>query len=234
MKHHERLSNEDILHKKNLINLIHDGRFKVAIFGSARIQPTDPLYGEIRDFAEKLALKGHDIITGGGPGAMEAASLGHHLACQKDNPSQAIGINIELPFEQHPNKYLDITESTATFGVRLDTFVLLSHVYVITPGGIGTLLELFYTWQLMQVGHICRAPIIMWWAEFSLLKTYIHQLVEEGFINPTEAELAIQVDTPDQALDLIDMAYSAHEQMWENACVNINQYLAGARELGLI
>lgn len=90
-------------------------------------------------------------MTGGGPGAMEASSLGHHLACERCDDSSAIGINIELPFEQKPNRYLDVTETVSTFSARLDTFVLLSDVFVITPGGIGTLLELFYTWQLMQV-----------------------------------------------------------------------------------
>lgn len=82
---------------------------------------------------------------------MEAASIGHSLAEKSCLNGQSIGINIELPFEQQPNKYLDFTETKSTFSARLDTFMLLSHVFIITPGGIGTLLELFYTWQLMQV-----------------------------------------------------------------------------------
>ena len=93
---------------------------------------------------------------------MEAASRGHHMACEGCNIPNTIGINIELPFEQEPNRYLDVEQTVSTFSARLDTFMVLSHVFVITPGGIGTLLELFYTWQLMQVGHICRAPIILW------------------------------------------------------------------------
>ena len=166
---------------------------------------------------------------------MEAASMGHHIACEgENNISQAIGINIELPFEQKPNGYLDITESTSTFWARLDTFMLLSHVFVVGPGGIGTLLELFYTWQLMQVGHICRAPIILWWEDYREFKSYIqHALVDKWFVNAIEAELAIQVDTAEQALSLIDEAHKAHELLGENACVNIHQYLAGARRLGL-
>lgn len=94
---------------------------------------------------------------------MEAASKGHNTACNECKDStNTIGINIELPFEQAPNRYLDIEETVSTFSARLDTFMVLSDIFVITPGGIGTLLELFYTWQLMQVGHICRAPIILW------------------------------------------------------------------------
>jgi len=162
MSHHKKLSKEDIIHRKNLQSIINDGRFRVAIFGSARIHPEDHIYQEISAFTKELAMNGYDIVTGGGPGAMEAASAGHHLAMEKRETARAIGINIELPFEQKPNMYLDVTESTTTFSARLDTFVLLSHIFVITPGGIGTLLELFYTWQLMQVGHICRSPIILW------------------------------------------------------------------------
>jgi len=94
---------------------------------------------------------------------MEAASKGHNTACNEyKNPTNTIGINIQLPFEQVPNRYLDVEETVSTFSARLDTFMVLSDIFVITPGGIGTLLELFYTWQLMQVGHICRAPIILW------------------------------------------------------------------------
>jgi len=97
---------------------------------------------------------------------MEAASRGHYLACEVCGDPSAIGINIELPFEQKPNRYLDVEETVSTFSARLDTFMVLSHMFVIAPGGIGTLLELFYTWQLMQVGHICHAPIILWGEEY--------------------------------------------------------------------
>ena len=235
MSHTKKLENHDLANKKNLANIIHDGRFKVAIFGSARIKPGEKTYEEISDFAKKLATKGYDIVTGGGPGAMEAASRGHHEACQDKHESQAIGINIELPFEQKPNQYIDITESTSTFSARLDTFMLLSHIFVVAPGGIGTLLELFYTWQLMEVWHICRAPIILWGDDYKELQSYIqHALVEKWFVKSDEAELAIQVNDPEQVLALIDEAHKAHELLGENACVNIHQYMAGARRLGLI
>ncbi len=235
MAHTQKLEEKDLRNKKNLAHIIHDGRFKVAIFGSARIWPESSAYGEISDFSKNLAMKNYDIVTGGGPGAMEAASKWHHLACEKHGTSQAIGVNIELPFEQEPNAYLDITETNSTFWARLDTFMLLSHVFVVTPGGIGTLLELFYTWQLMQVGHICHAPIILVGSDYKVLQNYIQSsLVEKWFVKPREAELVIQVDTYGEALSLIDEAYKAHEQLGEKACVNIHQYLAGARNLGLI
>ncbi|MCB9807378.1 LOG family protein [Candidatus Peribacteria bacterium] len=84
-------------------------------------------------------------------------------------------MNIELPFEQKPNKYLDFTETKTTFSARLDTFMLLSHAFIITPGGIGTLLELFYTWQLMQVGHVCKTPIILWGSGYKNLKKFLRE-----------------------------------------------------------
>lgn len=151
MKHIKKLCNEDLINKKNLLHIANDGRFRVALFGSARITPSDTVYQEIADLATALAKNNFDIVTGGGPGAMEAAAFGHQRATLGQESSKSIGINIELPFEQIPNKYLDFTETTSTFSARLDTFMLLSHVFIVTQGGIGTLLELFYTWQLMQV-----------------------------------------------------------------------------------
>jgi len=229
------LSTVDIINRKNLKNIIQDGRFRVAIFGSARINPEDELYISISELARNLAIKWYDIVTGGGPGTMEAASRGHHLACEGCNDPSAIGINIELPFEQKPNRYLDVEETVSTFSARLDTFVLLSDVFIITPGGIWTLLELFYTWQLMQVWHICRAPIILWWEEYKWLKDFINaSVLKKWFATQDEAELAIQVNTMDEVLTLIHTAQKSYEILGKNACVNITQYLAGARNLGLI
>jgi predicted Rossmann-fold nucleotide-binding protein len=122
-----------------------------------------------------------------------------------------------------------------TFSARLDTFMVLSDIFVITPGGIWTLLELFYTWQLMQVGHICRAPIILWWEEFKWLKEFMNSSVlEKWFVTKDESDLAIQVNTMDEVLALIDTAHEADEKLWDKACINIRQYLAGAKSLGLI
>lgn len=115
MKHKKTLCNEDLINKKNLLEIVHDGRFRVAIFGSARIKPEDRLYQDIVQLSKHLAQSNYDIITGGGPGSMEAASLGHSMASKLCLEGESIGINIELPFEQKPNKYLDFTETTSTF-----------------------------------------------------------------------------------------------------------------------
>lgn len=231
------LSSEDILNHKNLKNIISDNKFRIAIFGSARIKQEDEQYQSIIELAKQLAIKGYDIVTGGGPGAMEAASLGHQIACDNCDHtlSSTIGINIELPFEQKPNQYLDITETVSTFSARLDTFMVLSNIFVITSGGIWTLLELFYTWQLMQVGHICRAPIILWWEEYKGLKDFINDSVlKSGFINQNEADLAIQVDTLEEVLTLINKASDTYKKSENKACINITQYLAGAKNLWLV
>jgi len=235
MKNKKKLRDKDIINKKNLIEIINDDRFRVAIFWSARIKPEDTTYQEIMQLAENLAKSNYDIVTGGWPGAMEAASIGHSLASESCTKWQAIGINIELPFEQEPNKYLDFTETKSTFSARLDTFMLLSHTFIITPGGIGTLLELFYTWQLMQVGHVCKTPIILWGSGYKNLKKFLRdEILANWYMSEQDYELTIQVESMDQVLQLVNMAHKNHEKAWKNACVNIRQYMAGARQLGLI
>ncbi|RZA12087.1 MAG: LOG family protein, partial [Proteobacteria bacterium] len=102
--------------------------------------------------------KGVDIVTGGGPGLMEAANLG---AKEGSNNSRSFGLHIELPFETDTNLHLDVKYHHRRFSSRLDEFMRISHAVVVTPGGIGTLLELFYTWQLMQVNHIPQRPLIL-------------------------------------------------------------------------
>lgn len=235
MTHTKKLCNEDLQNKKNLLSIINDGRFRVAIFGSARIKPEDILYQNIVGLSHNLARSNYDIVTWGWPGAMEAASLGHSMASKSALEWQAIGINIELPFEQKPNKYLDVTGTTNTFSSRLDTFMLLSHVFVITSWGIGTLLELFYTWQLMQIGHVCKTPIILWGEEFKHLKKFLRdEVLSKWFISKEDYELTIQVESHESVLQLVNMAHQHYEQAGKNACININQYISWARNLGLI
>lgn len=184
--------------------------------------------------AEKLAKSNYDIVTGGGPGVMEAASKGHSRASKTCLKGQSIGINIELPHEQAPNQYLDFTQTANTFSARLDTFMLLSDVFVVAGGGIGTLLELFYTWQLMQVGSVCRSPIILWGKGYGTLKDFLRkEALEKGFMSESDYDLTLQVQTMDQVLQLVNMAHQNYEHAGKDACVNINRYISGARQLGL-
>lgn len=235
MKNKKKLCKEDLGDKKKLLEIIEDSRFRTAIFWSARITPEDTVYQEIVELTKNLSMSNYDIVTGGGPGAMEAASQWHALAEKSCLKWQSIGINIELPFEQKPNKYLDFTETKSTFSARLDTFMILSHVFVITPGGIGTLLELFYTWQLMQVGHVCKTPIILWGNGYKHLKKFLRdEVLANGYMTEQDYEMTIQVESLEQVLQLVNMAHRHHEQAWDNACVNIKQYIAWVKQLGLI
>ena len=132
--------------------------YRVSIFGSARIRPDSKYYTQVYELAKELAKRGADIVTGGGPGLMEAANLG---AKEGGTDTRSFGLAIELPFETDANSHLDVKYHHRRFSSRLDEFMRISHAIVVTPGGIGTLLELFYAWQLIQVGHISERPILL-------------------------------------------------------------------------
>ena len=147
--------------------------YRVSIFGSARIKPDTKEYKGVYTLAKELAENGADIVTGGGPGLMEAANAG--VKKGSSSKSKSFGIRIDLPFEATPNEHLDIKFYHKRFSSRLDEFMRISHAVVVTPGGIGTLLELLYTWQLIQVNHISSRPIIlvgdMWNGFFDWIKS---------------------------------------------------------------
>jgi uncharacterized protein (TIGR00730 family) len=132
--------------------------YRVSIFGSARIKEQTTHYQDVYELAFQLALRGADIVTGGGPGLMDAANKG---AKEGGKHSRSIGLPIALPFEADTNAHLDVKREHRRFSSRLDEFMRISHAVVVTPGGIGTLLELFYTWQLLQVEHISPRPVIL-------------------------------------------------------------------------
>jgi uncharacterized protein (TIGR00730 family) len=132
--------------------------YRVCIFGSARISANSEFYKLVQSLAYELASRSVDIVTGGGPGLMEAANKG---AKEGSNKSRSIGLPIDLPFETDANSHLDVKHQHRRFSSRLDEFMRISHAVIVTPGGIGTVLEFFYTWQLMQVGHIKQRPLIL-------------------------------------------------------------------------
>ena len=141
-----------------LVTEIGSDYFRVSIFGSARIKPETHEYKQVYELAKKLVKNKVDIVTGGGPGLMEAANLG---AKDIKSKSKSFGLHIDLPFETSPNEHLDITYHHKRFSSRLDEFMRISHAVIVTPGGIGTVLELLYTWQLIQVNHISKRPVIL-------------------------------------------------------------------------
>ena len=201
-----------ILHQRammieNQLADLDDNRFyRVCIFGSARIKPDMPEYQEVFDLARMLASENIDILTGGGPGLMEAANKGAKLGQEeKESKSKSFGLSIQLDFEPVPNKHLDIKRHHYKFSSRLDDFMRLSHSIIATPGGIGTILEVFFAWQLIQVRHMSPRPIVL------LDKSYWTGIVEwmkevplaRGLMGAKDFDNLTIVDTPVEAYEQI-------------------------------
>lgn len=184
-------------------------RFRVTIFGSARPAADDWVYGEVKRLAAALAALDCDIVTGGGPGLMQAANEG---AREAEIGGANIGIRVELPFEQTVNPFVTQAFEHQTFFTRLHHFVLVSDAFVVVPGGIGTALETMMIWQLLQVRHLHEVPLVlvgpMWrglvaWTESAMLRP--------GFELASPADLAIPrcVDTADDAIAIIRERHAA-------------------------
>jgi hypothetical protein len=135
----------------------HD-RYRVTIFGSARAKPGGFAYEETKRAAAALAELGCDIITGGGPGLMQAANEG---AASSSGTAKSVGIRVDLPFEQEVNSFVTQAFEHRTFFTRLHQFVLTSDAYIVAPGGIGTVLETLMIWQLLQVNHLQNTPLLL-------------------------------------------------------------------------
>src|SRR6516164_5106435 len=195
----------DIVNNLTRLKPSRTERYRVTIFGSARAQPGTFVYEEVKRVAAALAGMGCDIITGGGPGLMQAANEGAAAANAPDR-NRSVGIRVELPFEQEVNSFVELAFEHKTFFSRLHHFVLTSDAFVVAPGGIGTVLELMLVWQLLQVKHVHDAPLIlvgrMWaefvdWARNNLLKP------ELSLANPEDITIPRCVNTADEAIALI-------------------------------
>jgi hypothetical protein len=136
-------------------------RYRVTIFGSARVDPNHWVYAAVRDVAAELTRLGCDIVTGGGPGLMQAANEGVKLADPEGRLQQSVGIRVDLPFEQDVNAFVTEAFEHKTFFTRLHHFVLVSDAFIVCPGGIGTVLEMAMIWQLLQVRHLHETPLIL-------------------------------------------------------------------------
>jgi uncharacterized protein (TIGR00730 family) len=135
-------------------------RYRVTIFGSARVPKEHWVYQAVRDLAAELTRLDCDIVTGGGPGLMQAANEGVHIA-NPDAAKGSMGIRVELPFEQDVNAFVTEAFEHGTFFTRLHHFVLVSDAFVVVPGGIGTVLETMMIWQLLQVRKLDNVPLIL-------------------------------------------------------------------------
>jgi uncharacterized protein (TIGR00730 family) len=178
-------------------------RYRVTIFGSARVQPGTFGYDETRRVAAALAGMGCDIITGGGPGLMQAANEG---AAAMPGRARSVGIRVDLPFEQEVNAFVTNAFEHRTFFTRLHQFVLTSDAFVVAPGGIGTVLEAMLVWQLLQVNHLHDTPLILvgkMWP--GLIEWVRHSMLAEDppLAGMADAEIPVCVSTGDEAIDIL-------------------------------
>jgi uncharacterized protein (TIGR00730 family) len=184
----------------------HSRWFRVTMFGSSRIARGDALYNSARDLATQLSRLGCDIVTGGGPGLMEAANEGAQEG-DVTGKTKSYGLHIELPYEYKPNPYIDRLSSHRTFFSRLHHFVRLSHAYIVLPGGIGTSLETFMIWQLLQVGYIKDRPLVLLGDEWlGLLDWMTKEMVPHAYVHEEELKYAHVVPSIEEALKIIKAA----------------------------
>jgi uncharacterized protein (TIGR00730 family) len=182
----------------------------VSLFGSARTKPDQKYYKLTERIAQKIVDHGYGVITGGGPGIMEAGNKGAHLA-----GGTSVGLNIELPFEQHDNPYIDHDKSLDFdyFFVRKVMFVKYSQGFVVMPGGFGTLDELFEAITLIQTNKIDKFPIILVGTEYwGGLIEWIKNTLLEGFQNISDGDIDLVklVDTEDEVIAILDEFYDEY------------------------
>jgi uncharacterized protein (TIGR00730 family) len=177
-------------------------RYRVAIFGSARAKPGTFVYDEVKRASAAFASLGCDIVTGGGPGLMQAANEG----ASSVGAPESIGIRIELPFEQDVNPFVSHAFEHGTFFTRLQHFVIASDAFIVVPGGIGTVLETLMVWQLLQVRHVHDVPLIlvgkMWrglveWSATAMLDARL------PLASPEDIKIPVCVDTADEAIAIV-------------------------------
>src|SRR5262245_36191405 len=195
-------------------------RYRVTIFGSARAKPGTFAYEETKRAARGLAEMGCDIVTGGGPGLMQAANEG----VETSGHAKSLGIRVDLPFEQEVNPFVELAYEHRTFFTRLHHFVLASDAFIVAPGGIGTVLETMMIWQLLQVRHLERTPLILvgklWpplveWVRSSMLS------FETPLINAEDVDIPHCVKNADEAIAII----REHRAQW--AAKNVAKQAAG-------
>ncbi|WP_067963109.1 LOG family protein [Nocardiopsis trehalosi] len=176
----------------------------VSVFGSARTRPDNPYYALGERIGARLADAGYTVITGGGPGMMEAANKG-----ASDAGGTSIGLGIELPFEQSLNEHIDMGVTFRYFFVRKTMFVKYSQAFVVLPGGFGTLDELFEAVTLVQTGKVTRFPVVLVGTEFwgGLVDWIRGTLVAEGVVSPGDPDLMYLTDDPDEVVEIIRKAH---------------------------
>ncbi|MQA93831.1 MAG: TIGR00730 family Rossman fold protein [Streptosporangiales bacterium] len=181
----------------------------VSVFGSARVEPGDPFYEKAERMGRALAEAGYAVITGGGPGLMEAANKG-----AQEGGGLSVGLGIELPFEERLNEHLDMGLSFRYFFVRKTMFVKYAQAFVVMPGGFGTLDELFEAITLVQTGKVTRFPVVLVGSEYwrGLFDWIRGTLLAEGKISPGDVDLMQLVDEPEEVIAIIREAHREAER----------------------
>ncbi len=178
----------------------------VTIFGSARVRPDSPYYMLTEQTARLLSDSGFSVISGGGPGIMEAANKGAFFG-----KSPSVGLNIQLPHEQQNNPYQDISQTFRHFFARKYMFVRFASAYVVMPGGFGTLDELMEALTLIQTGKARKIPLILVCSDFwkGMIDWFKERLVAEGMVDPEDINLIQLIDEPEKVVEAIFKHYEA-------------------------
>jgi uncharacterized protein (TIGR00730 family) len=191
--------------------------YRVSIFGSSRIRTGDPIYEEVKKLSYELARMGVDIVTGGGPGLMEAANSGA-VEGQVESHARSFGLAIHLPNEEGANPFVNKVFRHRTFFSRLHHFVRLSSAFIVVPGGIGTALELFMVWQLLQVKHVTEHPLILVGTMWTGLIDWIQgTMVEQGLVGANDLSAVSIVSSSDEAIPIIRESYERFKEEKQNA-----------------
>jgi uncharacterized protein (TIGR00730 family) len=191
--------------------------YRVSIFGSSRIQRGDPIYEQAKKLSFELARLGADIVTGGGPGLMEAANAGA-MEGQTESHSRSFGLAIHLPTESDANPFVNKVFRHRTFFSRLHHFIRLSSAFIVLPGGIGTALELFMVWQLIQVKHVTGHPLILVGTMWTGLIEWINEvMITRGLASPSDMQAVSVVSSYEDAIPIIRASYDQYIQEKTNA-----------------
>jgi len=207
----------DTINDLDQIQPEHVEHYRVSIFGSSRIQRGDPIYEQVKKLSAELARMGVDIVTGGGPGLMEAANSGA-VEGQVESHARSFGLAIHLPKEEDANPFVNKVFRHRTFFSRLHHFVRLSSAFIVMPGGIGTALELFMVWQLLQVKHVAEHPLILVGTMWTGLIDWIQEsMVERGLVGANDLDAVSIVSSSEEAIPIIQASYQRFKQEKENA-----------------
>ena len=196
-------------------------RYRVTIFGSAQLTKDEPIYQDVKRLASELTALGCDIITGGGPGLMEAANEGSVIA-DPNNQTKSIGIHIDLEFEQNINPFVEEVFQHRTFFSRLHHFALVSDAFVVVPGGIGTTLEAFMIWQLLQVRSIHNVPFIMVGAMWKDLIKWAEQSMVPHMATAEDIQIPVCVPTVDEAIAILRETHQTWTHQQNGAAKSAN------------